>query len=112
MVPEVLVSQNLKTARRIAQRHADALTRETGCSAFTVVAEFDGPQIRTAIAESESLEQSPEQESFLLKSAVARIVSLLVLQFGRTSAFRAVMAGFSEGVSLAVEAQDRSSASG
>jgi hypothetical protein len=108
VIPEVLVNDCLKLARRHARATAERIHAETGCHTVTVVAEIDGGRACTSMAVDPSLEHEPEAEVALMKCALARVLSLLVLHLGRGAALVAAMEAVGQGAELARLATEES----
>lgn len=101
MIPEVLVNENLKTARRFARECAERVQHITGCHVVAVVAEMEGSRACTTMAVDPSLDDKPEEEVALMKCALARVLSLLVLHLGRAGALVATYEALQHGAELA-----------
>jgi hypothetical protein len=100
MIPEVLVNVGLRAARRDARACAKR-AESRGCVMVAVVAELDGARACSSMAVSPGLETRPEQEIALMKCALARVCSLLVLHLGQREAFEAAFDAVHKGAELA-----------
>jgi hypothetical protein len=111
VIPEVLVGDGLKAARRTARQCAAQVQRETGCHLVAVIAEIAEPgRACTSMAVDPSLEGQPAKEVALMKCALSRVLSILVLHLGERGAFDAAMAGLAHGAELARMASDDAAA--
>ena len=106
MIPEVLVYDALKAARRYARLCAAQVHKETGCRMVAVVAQLDEGRACTSMAVDPSLQDAPEDEVVLMKCALARVLSLLVLHLGGREAMAAAIAALAQGAELARLAQE------
>jgi hypothetical protein len=107
VIPEVLVGTGLKSARRLARACASQVQEQTGCHIVAVVAEIgDDGRACTSMAVDPALEDSPEAEVALMKCALARVMSLLVLHCGYEDAIVAAAAAAHQGARLARLAEE------
>lgn len=107
MIPEVLVSDGLRTGRRYARQCAAQVGKETGCHMVAVVAEIaEGGRACTSMAVDPALEDRPEEEVTLMKCALARVLSLLVLHLGAHEAMACAIAALTQATELARQAED------
>ncbi len=107
MIPEVLVNDGLRLARRYARQCAAQVQKETGCHMVAVVAEIEEPgRACTSMAVDPSLEEQPAVEVQLMKCALARVLSLLVLHVGCHEAMACAIAAVAQATELARLAED------
>jgi hypothetical protein len=107
MIPEVLVGEGLRTARRYARLCAAQVSKETGCHMVAVVAEVaEGGRACTSMAVDPTLDDRPDVEVTLMKCALARVLSLLVLHLGAREATACAMAALTQAAELARQAED------
>lgn len=109
MIPDCLVENELKTARKIARNAASQIEKDAGCLMVAVVAlrnpEDEGRAV-TSMAVSPCLEDDPESEIVLMKCALARIMSLVVLHLGPGEALDCAVRAVAQGCELARLAED------
>jgi hypothetical protein len=107
MIPEVLVSDGLRAGRRYARQCAAQVGKETGCHMVAVIAEIaEGGRACTSMAVDPALDDQPEVEVTLMKCALARVLSLLVLHLGAREATACAMAALTQAAELARQAED------
>jgi len=108
VIPEVLVTDGLKAARRQARACAARVQEETGCHMVAIVAEVGEGRACTSMAVDAALEGAPETEVALMKCALARVLSLLVLHLGHRGALAAAVEAVAQGAHLAQLAHEGS----
>jgi hypothetical protein len=110
MIPEVLVNPGLKAARREVRACAERVHRDTGCHMVAIVAEIEDGRACTSMAVDSALDEFPDTEVSLMKCALARVLSLLVLHLGREGALAAAFEALGQAARLANEAQQNDTA--
>jgi hypothetical protein len=107
VIPEVLVGDGLREARRLARACARKVGERTGCHLVAVVAELGEPgRACTSMAVDPALESRPDLEVALMRCALSRLLSLLVLHLGEQGAESAACAALDQGIELARLAAD------
>lgn len=106
-VPECLVSDDLKEARRAMREAVDSVQSRTSCScamvAFLPQTETRGT---SSLAVSSDLEHDPNREIRTAAAGVARLASLLVMHLGVEGAFAYVLKSFHDGARLTEDCRE------
>ena len=111
VIPDVLASQELKIARRRLQACAAQIHRETRCNVMAFAAELDEDlNSASTMAVDPELEQSPAKEVALIKGAMLRCLSLLIMHVGREQALVAAISAVSCGAGLLRQAEEQGDA--
>lgn len=103
MIPDVLVDREMKRAREIARELTAQVNAETGCHAVAVVAEMREGKGCSSMAVDPALDAEPEQELALMRCALTRVLSLIVLHAGPRTAMAYCMESLSHAARLADE---------
>ena len=111
MIPDVLASDELKRARRRLQECATQIHRETRCNVMAFAAELDEDlSSASTMAVDPELEESPAKEVALIKGALLRCMSLLIMHVGREQALVAAISAVSCGARLLRQAEEQGDA--
>lgn len=112
LIPDVLASDDLRRARRKLQECAAQIHRETRCNVMAFAAELDeNLGSASTMAVDPELEMCPAKEVALIKGALLRCLSLLIMHVGREQALVAAMSAVSCGAGLLRQAEEQGDAS-
>lgn len=108
MIPEVLVSDELKRARNLAREFARHVASVSGCRAVAVVAEIAEGRACSSMAVDPTLDDDPDAELALMRCALTRALSLIVLHVGARRAMSMCVESLAAAARLACEAGEAS----